>query len=131
MVIECALPDARYWAFQLVDPCFRSLDWADHQTSLNHAQARIDPDGRVRPVVAHRDPGAANWLDTTGLREGVFQYRFTWARNAPPPAARIVPLERLGEVLPHGTPRIDPAARRATLESRSRHAARRSRHVVV
>jgi hypothetical protein len=128
MIVECALPDARYWAFQLVDPCFRSLDWARHQTSLNHTQARAGADGRVRIVVAHRDPGVASWLDTTGLREGVFQYRFVWARNAPQPSARIVPFGRVAELLPPSTPRIDPAGRAAALARRSRHAARRGRH---
>jgi hypothetical protein len=122
LVVECELPDARYWAFQLVDPCFRSLDWARHQTSLNHAQARADADGRVRVVVAHRDPGVANWLDTTGLEEGVFQYRFVWARSAPQPAARVVPIDRLDAVLPAGTANVDASARSTTLATRRRHA---------
>ena len=125
LVVECEMPDARYWAFQLVDPCFRSLDWANHQTSLNQSQLRIDPDGRVRVVVAHRDPGVANWLDTTGLPEGVFQYRFVWARTTPQPTARIVPLVEVPALLPDAA-RIAAPARAAALAMRRAHAARRT-----
>jgi hypothetical protein len=125
LVVECDVPDARYWAFQLVDPCFRSLDWAHRQTSLNHAQARADADGRLRLVVAHRDPGVANWLDTTGLPEGVFQYRFVWARTAPQPRARVVPLAEIG-ALTAGSARVSAQERSAALALRRRHAERRA-----
>jgi hypothetical protein len=118
------VPDARYWAFQLVDACFRSLDWARHQTSLNHAQARVDADGRLHLVVAHRDPGVANWLDTTGLAAGVFQYRFIWARTRPQPTARIVPLDAVADALPHAA-RVSPEERAALFARRRRAAARR------
>jgi hypothetical protein len=124
LVVECAVPDARYWAFQLVDPCFRSLDWSRHQTSLNHGQARIDADGRVRVVVAHRDPGVANWLDTTGLPEGVFQYRFVWARTTPRPVAQVVPVGKVVTLLPDAA-RSSADARARALAMRRAHAARR------
>ncbi|RIL03056.1 MAG: hypothetical protein DCC71_15655 [Proteobacteria bacterium] len=122
LIVACEAPDARYWAFQLVDPCFRSLDWAHHQTSLNHRQARVDADGRVRVVVAARDPGVANWLDTTGLAEGVFQYRFVWARTAPQPSASVVPLARLAGALPGDTARVTAEERRAQIAVRAGHA---------
>ena len=125
LVIETDVPDARYWAFQLVDACFRSLDWANHQTSLNHRQAKPDPDGRVRIVVAHRDPGIANWLDTTGLREGVLQYRFIWTRTAPQPTAHVVPIGALRDALPSGLAGVSAAERSAAIASRRRGAIRR------
>jgi hypothetical protein len=127
LVLECEVPDAAYWAFQLVDGCFRSLDWAEHQTSLNHTQASVDADRRVRIVVARRDPGVANWLDTTGLREGVLQYRFIWARTTCQPAARIVPIAALGAEL-SGAAHASAADRAAMRAMRRRHAARRSRY---
>lgn len=127
LVIECAVPDARYWAFQLVDACFRSLDWVHHQTSLNHLQATPDADGRLRIVVAHRDPGVANWLDTTGLREGVLQYRFIWARSAPQPTVRIVAFDAVGAELA-GAANVSARDRAVTCALRARHAARRRGH---
>lgn len=126
LVIECEVPEARYWAFQLVDPCFRSLDWANHQTSLNHTQLRIDADGRVRVVVAHRDPGLANWLDTTGLSEGVLQYRFIWARTTPQPTARLVPLSALADAHDASATRVSARERVTAIALRRAHARRRS-----
>lgn len=125
LVVECDAPDARYWSFQLCDTWFRSLDYANHQSSLNGSQVRRDADGRVRIVVGQRDPGVANWLDTTGLCEGVLQYRFVWARAPVQPTATLVPLDRLHRVLPVSTPRVTPSERRAAIAVRRRHCERR------
>jgi hypothetical protein len=125
LVVSCDVPDARYWSFQLCDSWFRSLDYANHQTSLNAAQLQRDADGRVRIVVSSRDPGVANWLDTTGLREGVFQYRFIWATTTPQPTARCVALAHLAEVLPADTRRVTAEQRRRTVAIRQSHVARR------
>jgi hypothetical protein len=126
LLVTCDVPDARYWSFQLCDPWFRSLDYANHVASLNCAQARRDADGRVRIAVAARDPGVPNWLDTTGLREGVFQYRFVWARSAPQPAVERVALDAVSARLPAATPRVTPAERRAACAARRRHVALRT-----
>jgi hypothetical protein len=125
LLIELEPPDARYWAFQLVDNWFGSLDWANRQSSLNDRQLRADPDGRVRIVVAHRDPGCPNWLDTGGHREAVLQYRYIWTRNAPLPRKRVVPLDEVFRHLPDGTPRVTPAERRVAIALRQRHLQRR------
>jgi hypothetical protein len=57
-----------------------SLDFINHQTSLTADQARHDPDGNIRFVVSERDPGVANWLETTGHSRGYLQIR--WQRTA-------------------------------------------------
>jgi hypothetical protein len=56
LLIECDVPDARYWAFQLCDAWFRTLEYGSRQTSVNGAQAWIDRDGRFRAVVGARAP---------------------------------------------------------------------------
>lgn len=125
LLIELEPPDARYWAFQLVDNWFGSMDWANRQSSLNHHQLRRDPDGRVRIVVAHRDPGCPNWLDTGGHLEAVLQYRYIWTRNAPLPAKRVIPFSGVSRELPPGTPRVGADERRAAIALRQRHLQRR------
>ncbi len=125
MIVECELPDARYWQFQLCDVWFRTMDWATRQTGLNHEQARVDSDGRVRIVVAHRDPGVQNWLDTAGHPEGMFQYRFVWTKTRPEPSVHLVPFDGIRDALPAETPSCDAEARRRALAIRHRHLARR------
>jgi hypothetical protein len=125
LVVEMSAPDARYWQIQLCDVWFRTLDYATRQTSLNHHQARLDPDGRLRCVIAHRDPGVPNWLDTAGYAEGMIQYRFVWSRSNPQPTLRRVRLGELRSALPAGTPRVTPEERRSKLAARQAHVARR------
>lgn len=57
---------AGYAAVELTDWLYRSLNYQDIQSSLTAAQAHIDDDGLVRTVIARRDPGVWNWLDTGG-----------------------------------------------------------------
>ncbi len=78
MVISIPKSDAPYQGFQLGSMWYISLDYVNHQTSLNSAQAQVDPDGVIRMVVSHRDPGVANWIETTGRRKGILQFR--WQR---------------------------------------------------
>jgi hypothetical protein len=125
LVVECEVPDARYWQIQLCDVWFRTMDYATRQTSLNQAQIRVDGDRRFRVVIAHEDPGVPNWLDTAGHPEGMIQYRFVWARSCPRPRARTVPFAELSAHLPADTPSISPAERRRALATRQRHVLRR------
>ena len=73
---------------------------------MNGFQVEVDPDGVRRYVVAHRDPGVANWIDTTGLPEGFLSLRWTYSeRPAALPTTRVVKL-RFDEIraqLPAGT----------------------------
>jgi hypothetical protein len=125
LLVEVVPPRARYWAFQLCDLWFRSLDYASRQTSLNCHQARIDADGRFRCVVAHRDPAVPNWLDTAGHPEGIFQFRWVWTQDNPRPTARVIELEALRDALPPDTPVVTPEQRRRTVRMRRSHVARR------
>lgn len=125
LIIESEVPEARYWAIQLCNVWFTTMDYATRQTSLNHHQARLDADGRFRCVIAHRDPGVPNWLDTCGHPEGMIQYRWIWSRTSPRPTVRSVPLAAVRESLPPETPAVGPDERRAALAIRQAHVARR------
>jgi hypothetical protein len=132
LVVETDVPDAQYWSFQLYQlGWFELVDIADRQSSLNHTQALADPDGRVRVVVAHRDPGVPNWLDTGGRRAGLLTLRWFWPGSSSmetlTPTTRVVPVSEVPAALPPSTPRTTPAERAATLESRRTHLAWRFR----
>jgi hypothetical protein len=51
-------------------------------------------------VVAHNDPGVYNWLDTTGLEQGVLILRLCGATRAQPPKTRVISLTDVAAVLP-------------------------------
>lgn len=128
LVVESPEPDARYWGLQLASLAwFESLDLAGRTTSLNHRQARVDRDGMVRVVVAHRDPGVPNWLDTEGRPAGLLTFRWFWSDEPVPPSTRVVPVDDVRTLLPPDTPAIDAAGRRAQVASRREHIAWRFR----
>lgn len=118
LVIEVTPPDARYWSVALGNYWWESIDFANHQSSLNGHQATLDADGVFRAVVSLQDPGIANWLDPSGSRQGPMIFRWVRADHAPVPTTRVVPLGALDAELPAGTARVDPAGRRRTVEAR-------------
>ncbi|MCH2169940.1 DUF1214 domain-containing protein [Myxococcota bacterium] len=125
LIFEFDQPDARYWSVQLCNTWFVTQDYANRVTSINDRQAHIDADGRCRVVLAHRDPGVENWLDTEGATEGVLMYRYIWTRDNPLPSVRTVPLDEVRAALPAGTPEFSPAQRREQIHIRQRAVALR------
>jgi hypothetical protein len=119
LLIECDRPDADYWGFTLHTlGWLESGDFADRQTSLSGHQAHVDTDGRLRVVVARRDPGVPNWIDAAGRPRGLLVYRWVFARSNPAPEARVVPLDALRDALPSDHPAVDTADRRRALARR-------------
>ena len=127
VIVEFTPPACQYWSVSLANWYWESLDFATRQTSLNGHQAVLERDGVVRAVIAHDDPGVANWLDTAGHTEGTIAARFLLADATPEPKLRAVKLADLPSELPPDTQRIDPAARAEILERRRRAVLRRYR----
>ncbi len=81
VVLEAAPPVGGYWSIQLANSLWNTLDFANRQTSLNLGQVDRETDGSIRLVLAHSDPGVANWLDTMGLTQGALTLRFTYPED--------------------------------------------------
>jgi len=105
LVITIPVSDAPYLGFQLGSMWYISLDYINHQTSLNNTQAQADPDGKVRIVVADQNPGVTNWVETLGHRRGFLQFR--WQRvsrqlaEADGPTVELVDVDAVPASLPH------------------------------
>jgi hypothetical protein len=94
LVIEGRSPKCVYFGAQLWNRYMQSLDYRYHRVSLNHAEIAFEADGSFKLVVAHRDPGMPNWLDTAGHREGVVFCR--WLQSDELPAQPTTSVIRLG-----------------------------------
>ena len=93
LVIEGRSPRCTYWGAQAWNRYMQSLDYRYHRVSLNHAQVALEPDGSFRLVVAHRDPGMPNWIETAGHREGVVFCRWLQADTLPEqPVSHVINL---------------------------------------
>lgn len=120
LILTTRLPAKfRYWQILLADNRFATVDWLKHQSSINFKQARLDSDGLFRAVVAARDPGVPNWLDTAGERWGIMQMRWNQASEAPEPEVIKVKLSEVRAHLPADTPAISVAERREQLLRRN------------
>lgn len=128
LLVEFEPPPAAYWNIQISPMWYESLDPAYWLQSYNDRQAFIGADGVFRAVLAHRDPGVPNWLDTGGFREGVMLCRFQFPeRPAPQPRTRVIPFDGIRSALPAETPRVGPEQRRPEIARRRHGLARRFR----
>ena len=126
LLVEAPVADCRYTNIQLANPWMESLDYASHQSSLNHRTAHADSDGRVRYVISQRDPGVQNWLDTAGWSQGSFCARWTYCTEYPTGiSARLIRLDDLDRALPGDTPRVGPAERARIVAARQAAISRR------
>lgn len=105
IVITLPVTDAPYIGFQLGSLWYISLDYINHQTSLNGTQAQSDPDGKIRIVVSDANPGVTNWCETLGHGKGYLQFR--WQRvsreltDADGPTMQVVDLDEVPGLLPY------------------------------
>jgi hypothetical protein len=76
LVVEATPPACDYWMIALHNHWMETLDYVHHQATLNCHSAQLEPDGSVRFIVAHRDPGLPNWLDTAGHNRGTVGVRW-------------------------------------------------------
>ncbi|MDB6062035.1 MAG: hypothetical protein JWM78_2138 [Verrucomicrobiaceae bacterium] len=76
LVIVTHSGNAAYTGFQISDAWMMVPDMRAHQGSLNGNQVVPDSDGSITYVIARRDPGVANWIDTADHAEGWFMLRW-------------------------------------------------------
>ena len=121
LIIEGEPPECAFWSFMIGSPFWECGDWHLRSMSVNAHQATMDADGKFRCVVAHRDPGVPNWLDTGGHDHGTLTCRWNRLKVAkipPVPALRKVGFGEVLEQLPRNTPRITPEERSEVLRRR-------------
>jgi hypothetical protein len=86
-------PDCRFANVCLWNRFQQSFDYANRQISLNRVQTELEEDGSFRMVIAHQDPGVANWIDTEGNMLGLVFWRYMLAEgDVETPQTRVVKL---------------------------------------
>ena len=95
---KCVYANVMFWnRFQ------QAPDYRYRSCSLNRKQMKADAEGRFRFVVAHENPGVANWIDTEGHAAGTLYWRFLLPEGEiEQPRCQVVPLAELRS----GHPRV-------------------------
>jgi hypothetical protein len=125
LLVEVTPPVGLYWGLSLGNVWWETIDYAEHITSLNGHQAVLDDDGVFRAVIAHADPGVANWLDTAGHSEGPMILRCVRTESAPVPSTTVIPFDDIASAMPAAHPRVTPAERARVIDARRRAVSRR------
>ena len=87
LVIRGRFPQCRFANVVLFNRFLQTLNYEERTISLNREQAVLAEDGSFEMIVAHKDPGRPNWLDTEGRPFGIMFWRFQLATE------QIAPLE--------------------------------------
>lgn len=76
LVLTGRWPRCRFANIVLFNNHMQTPSYDRRLVSLNRVQTVCDDDGTFTMVLAHRDPGTPNWLDTRGLPRGTMFWRF-------------------------------------------------------
>src|SRR5262245_31068198 len=97
LVMTGRWPKCRFANVSLWNRHMQTYDFANRTVSLNRTQTKLERDGSFRMVLAHRDPGLPNWIDTEGRPFGLVFWRFMLAEGeVETPRAEVVPFAKLG-----------------------------------
>lgn len=99
------------WMFTNMGVFFNSMDYLYRPVSYTPSRTRIDHDGRIRLVMAHRDPGVHNWLDTQGFERGNLTYRHMLEGEPAVLDTRVVNHDELLGTLPEETAMVSESQR--------------------
>lgn len=90
-VIRTQVPECQFWNFQLDNWWMESLDYRTRPNVwVNMKTAKLEADGSLLLVVAARDPGYGNWIDTAGHDKGTALLRWVGTSSHPHPTAEVV-----------------------------------------
>ena len=124
LIVEFEAHDG-LWMLTNMGVFFNSMDYLYRPVSYTPSRTKTDRDRRVRLVMAHRDPGVHNWLDTQGFERGNLTYRHMLEGQPAVLNTRTVKYDELMRTLPEDTAMMSPAQRTAAMWERFRGIRRR------
>jgi hypothetical protein len=107
-----------FWMMTNMGMSFNSMDYLYRPVSYSPARAKVDSDGRIRMILAHRDPGFHNWIDTCGFERGQLCNRNMLTDFATEFRTQLVKHDALGDVLPADTQRVTAEERVQMMRTR-------------
>jgi hypothetical protein len=95
LIVEVEPMDVRFWNLAIENPWHESVDYVQRKTSRTHDDVQVDPDGKIRFLIAHGPTDHPNYLETAGHSRGFMTFRWVGEREtkAPLPKATLLPLD--------------------------------------
>lgn len=85
LLIRGRFPKCRFSNVVLFNRFLQTFNYEERSISLNREQTVLDEEGNFEMILAHRDPGRPNWLDTEGRPYGIMFWRFQLPEGDIPP----------------------------------------------
>ncbi len=107
-----------FWMLTNMGVFMNSMDYLYRPVSYTPARAKVDADGMTRMVMAHRDPGFHNWIDTQGFERGNLTARNNFASEGLEFRTTLVKHDEIADHLPADSARVTPDERTDQLRER-------------
>jgi len=136
LVVNIRTGGAKYYGIQVTNPWFiLPVDARKTTVSLNSAQMRPDPNGRVTLIIAPRDPGYANWVSTGKMHDGLFIIRWQAVPDGKGGSEllenyQVVELAKLVDIIPQSA-KVSSAQRQTELKVREQDFDKRLGEAVI
>jgi hypothetical protein len=93
LVIKGRSPECAFWNLCLWNQFLHTYNYDYERVTINGGQVKYDDDGSWTIIVAHRDPGHANWVSTAGHPRGLLWFRWFHPSATPErPATEVITL---------------------------------------
>lgn len=117
LVLEMKPVEAAYWSFTASNFWCQSISPTDIPKEINNIDAVTDPDGKIRILITHNDPGYANWISTGGLKVGTITGRFNYQKEEEKVTCKKVKLSDLETVMAENSVKVTSAEREENLRN--------------
>ena len=94
LVIETEPMDVRYWNIAIESRWHESVDYMTRRTHRSLDHSVVDPDGKLRFVLAHGKSPHPNWLDTGGHTKGFMTFRWVGERDTRAQLPTVIRVKR-------------------------------------
>ncbi len=92
LIVEVDPLEVRYWNFAIENPWHESVDYLQRKTARTHDDVTVDPDGKVRFLIAQSRADHPNYLETAGHSRGFMTFRWVGERETKAPLPKLTKL---------------------------------------
>ena len=115
LLIELKPVKAKYWSVTGTNFWNQAMSATDIPGEINNYGAVTDPDGKIRILITHMDPGYANWISTGGLKVGNINIRFNFLKEEEKVTCKKVRVADLETVMAPNSVKVTPEEREKQL----------------
>jgi hypothetical protein len=124
MILTMHISEAAYFIVPITNVWGTTNEIVHRTGSLNKAQSIPNADGTYTFVISLRDPGVHNWVDPSGLHEGIITARWAEFPDGRPSGrvaaeTSVVKFADLRQQLPPNTPAVTAQQRKQQLAERA------------